>query len=137
MELGARTRTLRIGRVVNLTNREIWVYGTSGQLLLLEPEELPRNRYGEFPPPADGTYYIVDHSNEVRHDKRYYGRLLQSRYIGDGRENRPIYHLILIGQGEYTKTICITDGMETPGEVLNSDFFRKIRKASLRSGIYR
>ena len=112
-------RILSVKEVINLTDQEIWTYGTSGELIKID---------GHSPHKTldPSVYYIV--SAEIEDevlaksnlDKSHF---VEAQYIGRGRKNTPIYHLT---NSAGTKIVPITEQIYA---VMNKKFGFLIRPA--------
>lgn len=89
-------RTLIADRIINYTGCDLWVYGSSGDLveLLHEDFEIPT---GGLPEPKKRTYYAVDKKDKLffERDERYKNLALDVIYSGTGPNNKAIYKLRL------------------------------------------
>lgn len=113
-------RTLLVSQVKNLTEREIWAYGTSGELIKIAPAEIQRSD-DQLPPPEEGVYYIVDLNSDaaIRRDGRYRSHLLLAKYMGDGVNGQAIYNLLMAANEEgRMKVLPITERYGLPGEIV-------------------
>ena len=114
-------RTLLVGQVKNLTGKEIWAYGTSGELIKIAPAEIQRSDDGQLLPPEEGVYYIVDLASDaaIRRDERYRSHLLLAKYMGDGLNGQAIYNLLMAASEEgRLKVTPITEMNGRPGEIV-------------------
>lgn len=108
-------RTLLAGHVINLTEKEIYVYGSSGELMYLPPRKLNTIRNGELPLPQKDTYYIAEGMEQslLSRDTEYKKVLVEAKYNGKGRDGRDIYKLKHFD----TEVKPISDNLGRPGEL--------------------
>lgn len=102
--------------IVNLTQREMWVYGTSGKLIKL-PCAVKEGE--EMPIPEDGYYYAIDvrdNANKILEDyPEFYGKIAIPTLCGAGMNKEPIY-TFETPSGVYI--LPITDGAGKSGTIV-------------------
>ena len=113
-------RTLIVEGIVNLTDREMWVYGTSGELLRLRPMAPVILRSGKLPAhPEEGIYYAVDLDSRtyrvLESNPEYVGRIAIPTYFGSGHGTERIYKFSTPSGLEIRP---ITNGMGESGQIL-------------------
>ena len=106
-----------VGGIVNLTKREMWVYGTSGELIKLEPVKLRKD--GRLPFPEDERYYAIDvrdnASRILEENPEYCGRIVIPKYLGVGIHKEKIYSFTTPSG---MNVLPITDGTGRNGTVV-------------------
>jgi len=80
-------RTLLASEIKNLTKEEMWVYGTSGELIELKPT------MSDVLHERKNTYYVLNSPMRkyMESDKRVRKHLAVPVYIGEGPSGEPIY----------------------------------------------
>lgn len=102
-------RTLvSVSEAINLTNKRIWAYGSSGTLFELK-QMLP----GDFlkslsAKPPKGTYYVAEGGTRdlLLRDPFYKERVLEERGLGKGRNGEDVFSFTTQAG---LPAICITD----------------------------
>ncbi len=120
-------RTLLVSEIVNLTEREMWTYGTSGELVRLRPTLKKGERLSS---PREGTYYIVDAncaSNMIAQYPCYAGKVIIPIFRGNGKFRQKIYYFVM-PSGMNVR--LITDDMGYPGSIIQE---RDISSSSVNS----
>lgn len=97
----------------------MWVYGTSGDLVKLEPEKLPIELGKKLPPPKEGVFYAVnrDLRKIIRSDPNltaYADRLVKPTIHGKGRDGEEIYHFTKDGMN----VALITENYGKSGQII-------------------
>lgn len=83
--------TTMVDKIINCTNREMYVYGTSGTLLRLAPRELDLSRIRLH---NSGVLYVVDKTTErqlLGIDRKFEKIIVHPSYYGNGLEGQDIY----------------------------------------------
>lgn len=81
-------KTLVVKKIINFTSREMWTYGTSGELIKLSPK-IPDASH-----PEPGIFYVVDDEVKESLTKKnpaFKNQILSPTFKGKGRENKNIY----------------------------------------------
>ncbi|MBR3168923.1 hypothetical protein IKF23_00580 [Candidatus Saccharibacteria bacterium] len=121
-------RTLLVSEIVNLTEREMWTYGTSGELVRLRPTLIKKGE--RLSSPREGAYYIADAnyaSNMIAQYPCYAGKIIVPMFIGSGKFRQKIYRF-LMPSGMNVR--LITDDMGHPGSIIQE---RDISSSSVNS----
>ena len=103
----SKRSTLIVEGIVNLTKKEMWMYGTSGSLIKLNPID-PDEIFGESHQFKDKTYYIAEGEVEQRllEDPRFKGMLAKGSFTGLGKNGAELYHFY---NADGVEVIPITD----------------------------
>lgn len=118
-------RTLVVEEIKNLTDKKMWLYGTSGELLLIEPSTLAKQWFGPLPEPRHGVYYVVegDLKEEMEYDWRYRDKVAVAKFIGTGKDGEEIYSFSNI---DGVTIIPVSDKYGTVGRVVERKGGRSI-----------
>ena len=80
-----------VDKIINCTNKVMFVYGTSGTMLRLAPRELDMTKVRLF---DKGVLYVVDEETEdklLEIDKKFESKIATAKFFGNGRNNEEIY----------------------------------------------
>lgn len=113
--------TLIVDKIINLTNEQMWTYGTSGKLF-----ELSRMNIEQVLDPnyksGIGVYYVVNPDDEPRllNDTRYADKIAKPRPIGKARDGERLYRFIDM---RGTLIAPITDSTGLRGGRINGNIY--------------
>lgn len=114
------SRTLLVSEIVNFTNREMYTYGTSGELVKLRPSGLIKAGR-PMVSPEEGAYYAldIDRATEfIASFPCYAGKIIIPIYYGKGKLARKLYNFVMPCG---TKVKLVTDGVGYPGSIITEN----------------
>lgn len=111
--------TLLAGKIINLTEKKMWTYGTSGELTELKPVGVKYTKGQKLPTPADSTFYAVELNSFQKilgYNPDYNGKLIIPKFRGKGPMDEDIYYFNM-PNGDMNVRL-ITDGMGYHGSII-------------------
>ena len=100
--------------IKNLTNKSIWVYGTSGEVVEFPPSGIDVKAM-DLSDLKYSIYYIVNKKIKdilLDMDPQFGDHIIKATQIGKGREGETLYH---ITQSEGRPVLPITERIGSPG----------------------
>ena len=108
--------TLLVCEIKNLTEETIWVYGTSGKLIKLEPEKVVLAPDGKLAGPKPDTCYVATGFvlDVLMADARFHKPAAMAIRFGNGPRREEIYKIFNF---RGSPVVPITDGIGWPGYI--------------------
>lgn len=92
----SKRSTLIVEGIKNLTDKEMWVYGTSGSLIKLAPVDPGKYLDKSYQPSKKRIYYIVEGriKEKFLEDSRYKDRIAKASFSGLSRDGEELYRFM-------------------------------------------
>ena len=117
MEKLKSKRTLMVSEIVNFTGQRMWVYGTSGELVLIEPRDI--SHISDYLQGSKkGVFYVAKGSvlEMLRTDIRYKEKIAKPVYSGEGMHGEAIHKFYM--NDDETELVPITGGEGVVGRYI-------------------